>query len=112
MSHKTTKLAVHSLKLELFAQASPSASLKLPHLACTSVKQWFLYVISLRWALLAWASHTFAPNNAQTSPGRGFDEKMHQFTSWTRLGEPLSPRRKSPLLRTQNFSPDRQVALK
>ena len=81
MSHKTTKLAVHSLKLELFAQASPSASLKLPHLACASVKQWFLYVISLRRALIAWASHTFTQNNAQSLPGRGFDVNMHQFTS-------------------------------
>jgi len=55
-------MAIHinSLKPGTFAQAKPSASLRLVHLAWASLKQWLLHFISLRRDRLAWASHTIA----------------------------------------------------
>ena len=63
---------INSLKLGTLAQAKPSASLRLAHLARASLKQQHQHIISLRRDPLAWASHTFAQNNTQTSPRRGF----------------------------------------
>jgi len=61
-----------SPKQKVFAQASPSASFKLNHLAWASAKQWFHHINSLRRALLAWAR----PWLAQTHTTR--DGKMGQ----------------------------------
>jgi len=73
---QTWKNRINSLKPGTLAQAKPTASLKLVHLAWASSKQWLHHVVSLRRDSLAWASHTFAQNNTQTSPRRVFDKNI------------------------------------
>jgi len=53
------------------------------------MKQLLRHNISLRRALLAWASYTFATQHTDLAWTR-IRRKKHQTTSWPRLGEPPS----------------------
>jgi len=92
-----------SPKPRVFAQVSPSASLKLTHLAWASVKQWLHHIISLRRALLAWerlrSLNHQAPRLDEDSP-----KKTQLVSSRPRLGEPPSPERENMSLNTKRVA--------
>ena len=76
------------------------------------MKQWQHHTISHRRAHLAWASHTFAQKLERNLTWTRIWCILHQTTTKPRLSELPSPKREYLLLKHQNPSPGREVALK
>ena len=89
-AHANIEIRSNSLKPRTLAQANPSGSLRLVHLAWVSMKQWLHHLFSLRWAILP-ERDLIRSNTQISSPRRGFVLNHTQNSSRPRLGEPLSP---------------------